>query len=404
LPFQRWFRALFLIAVIGLLLRTPYLVALSLSLMIVLGLSHWWRQNALKNIVYRRRFQYTRAFPGEIFPVKFEIENHKLLPLSWLRIQDPWPKKVGPVDEDILAPSHVPDQGFVTHVFSLRWFERTLRHYPLLFRKRGAYNVGPATMESGDLFGIFSAESKSGTPEQLTVFPALIPLEKLDLPPENPFGDRRSRRRLFEDPNKPMGVRDYHPEDGFRKVHWLATAHTGQLQVKVYEPTSAQVMVLCLNVATYHRYWEGIYPGLLEQLLSVAATFLTSAIEEGYRVGMISNGCLASSDQPFRIPPGRSTHQLAHLLSALAGVTPVVIAPFDRFLLREVPRVPYGASLVVLTAVVAPELVETLMRLKRKERRMTLVSLAEVAPPPINGVNCIHLPFVEETAEIETEL
>jgi uncharacterized protein (DUF58 family) len=404
LPFHRWFRALFSIAVIGLLLRTPYLVALSLSLMIVLGLSHWWRQNALKNIVYRRRFQYTRAFPGESFPVKFEIENRKLLPLSWLRIQDPWPKKVGPVDEEILAPSHVPDQGFVTHVFSLRWFERTLRSYPLLFKKRGAYTVGPAMMESGDLFGIFSAESKTGPPEHLTVFPALIPLERLYLPPENPFGDRRSRRRLFEDPNKPMGVRDYHPEDGFRKVHWLATAHTGQLQVKVFEPASAQVMVLCLNVATYHRYWEGIYPGVLEQLLSMAATFLTSAIEEGYRVGMISNGCLANSDQPFRIPPGRSTHQLAHLLTALAGVTPVVVAPFDRFLLREVPRVPYGASLVVLTAVVAPELVETLIRLNRHERRMTLVSLAEVAPPVISGVNCIHLPFTEDIPEIELEL
>lgn len=403
MPFSRWLRALILIAIVGLLLRTPYLVALSLSLLIILGLSHWWRQNALKNIIYRRRFQYRRAFPGEIYPVKVEVENRKLLPLSWLRIQDAWHKNVAPVDEEVLAPSHVQEMGFLTHVFSLRWFERTQRSYPLLFRRRGSYTIGPAVMESGDLFGIFTAESKIGSPERLIVFPALIPLDRLDVPPENPFGDIRSRRRLFEDPNRPMGVRDYHPEDSFRRVHWLATAHTGQLQVKVFEPTSAQLMVLCLNVSTYHRYWEGVYPALLERLLSIAATFLTTAVEQGYRVGMISNGCLANSDQPFRIPPGRSAQQLAHLLSALAGVTPVVVAPFDRFLLREIPRVPYGASLVILTAVVTPELAETLIRLKRHERKMTLVSLAEIAPPLIDGVNCVHLPFTEKQDKVEQE-
>ncbi len=82
----------------------------------------------------------------------------------------------------------------------------------------------------------------------------------------------------------------------------------------------------------------------------------------------------------------------------------MVVAPFDRFLLREVPRVPYGASLVILTAVVTPELVETLMRLKRKERKMTLVSLAELAPPVISGVNCIHLPFSEDDARFQKGL
>jgi uncharacterized protein (DUF58 family) len=395
--FQRWLPGLIGILIFGLLLRIPFLVALALILWIILGLAEWYRRRALQQIIYRRRFQYTRAFPGEVFPVRLEVENHKFMPLSWLRVQDLWPKMVGPVDEEVLAPSHVQDIGYMVHVFSLRWFERAQRSYPLLFRKRGAYMVGPAEIESGDLFGIFNHEAYLGATEQLTVFPALAPLERLTLPPENPYGDQRSRRRLFEDPNRPMGVREYHPEDGFRRVHWPATARTGQLQVKVFQPTSAQVFVLCLNVSTYHRYWEGIYPALLERLLSVSASLLTMGIEEGYRVGMIANGCLSNSDQPFRIPPGRSAQQLSHLLQALAGVTPVVVAPFERFLLREVPKVPYGASLVVLTAVVTPDLAETLLRLKRHERQMTLFSLAEDSPPAIPGVRTIHLPFSDST-------
>ena len=398
---NRWFPALLLMVIIGLLLRISFLVALSFSLFVVLGAAYWWQKHALDQVVYRRRFIYTRAFPGESFPVKIEIENRKLLPLSWLRVQDPWPKMVGPEDEDILAPSHIPDQGYINHVFSLRWYDRVTRSYPLLFRKRGAYTVGPANAESGDLFGIFEYDAKIGSAEYLTVFPALAPLDALELPPENPYGEQRSRRRLFEDPNRPMGVREYHPEDSFRRVHWPATARTGELQVKVYQPTSARVMVLCLNVSTYHRYWEGVYPELLEHLLSVAATLLKTGIENGYKVGMVSNGCLANSDQPFRISPGRTVGQLAHLLQALAGVTPVVVAPFERFLLREVPSVPYGASLVILTAIVTPELAETLIRLKRHERQITLISLAETAPPEIAGIWCLHLPFQAGVSKAE---
>jgi uncharacterized protein (DUF58 family) len=110
---------------------------------------------------------------------------------------------------------------------------------------------------------------------------------------------------------------------------------------------------------------------------------------------LIANGCLAHADQPFRIPPGRSPQQLAHLLEALAGVTPVVTAPFERFLLREAPKVPFGATLVILTAVTTPELAQAILQLKRHERRITLISLALDPPPSIPGIQCLHRPFID---------
>jgi len=80
----------------------------------------------------------------------------------------------------------------------------------------------------------------------------------------------------------------------------------------------------------------GVYPAMFERLLSLAGTLLSHGIERGYRVGLISNGCLSNSDQTFRVPPGRSPNQLGRLLQALAAATPVVVASFERFLLREV--------------------------------------------------------------------
>ncbi len=390
---QQWLFFLVLFLIAGVFVRSTFVGALVTSVLVILGITYWWQKHSLDNVFYRRRFRYTRGFPGEHNQVRIEIENRKFLPLSWLRTQDPWPKQVGPEDEATLAPSHIEDQGFLTNLVSLRWYERTRRSFDLLLRQRGVYKVGPTKIESGDLFGIYQKERQEERLDTITVYPQLLSLREMGLPAEDPFGDRGSLRRLFEDPNRPIGVRDYHPEDGFRRVHWPATARTGTLQVKVYQPVSAQVMAICLNVATFVRHWEGYHPQLLEQLVSLAATLASQGIQEGYQVGLISNGCLANSDQPFRVPPGRSAQQLPHLLQSLAGVTPLVTASFNEFLLREAPRIPYGAILLVLTAIVTPELGETLVKLKRHERRITLISLAEEVPPTLPGIQAVHLPF-----------
>jgi uncharacterized protein (DUF58 family) len=156
-------------------------------------------------------------------------------------------------------------------------------------------------------------------------------------------------------------------------------------------------MVVCLNVATFaRRHWEGTNPGLLEHVIKVAATLVTHAIEDGYRVGLIANGCLAHADQPFRIPPGRSPKQLSSMLEALAGVTPVVTSPFDDFLIKEIPRVSYGATLMIVTGVTNPELFEALVQLKKRGRHITLLSFAKQPPQEIPGIRTLHLPFVPD--------
>lgn len=383
------------VVLLGVILQLPILIGLSVSLFVVFGISNWWSKHSLDGVIYKRRFYYTRAFPDEEVPTQIEVENKKFLPLSWLRIQDPWPKAVGPKDEEILAPSHIPDRGYLTNIFSLRWYERSRRNYDLKFRHRGSYAIGPARIDSGDIFGFFEHVREDSVVNLLTVFPKLLPKQDIDLPTEDPFGDIRSQKRLFEDPNHPMGVREYHPEDSFRHVHWPATARIGEIQVKVFQPTSAQVLVVCLNVSTFARHWEGVNPDLLEHLISMAATLVYEGIHVGYKVGLISNGCLAHADQPFRIPPGRSHNQLANLLEALAGVTSVVTARFERFLLQEVSRIPYGASLLILTSFSTPELAETLMKVKRHERKITLFSVGREIPPVLPGIQVLHKPFEE---------
>ena len=300
---------------------------------------------------------------------------------------------VAPADASILSPSHIAQLGLLVNLCSLRWHERIRRTYDLLLRQRGIYRVGPSNLSSGDLFGLSDAFQEQDNAEYLTVFPELIPLSFELLPTDDPFGDRRSQRRLFEDINLPIGIRPYHPEDEFRYIHWPATARSGSLQVKVFQPISAQVMVVCLNVTTAHQAWLGVDTQLLEQLVKVSASVVYQSVQSGYSVGLISNCYLAHADHPFNILPGRSRDQLAFLLQALAAVTPYTSTSFEAFLVRSLPGLPYGSTLVLVTGVVTPALVETLVRLKRYRANTTLISLDPASPPEIPGVRVVHIPF-----------
>lgn len=389
----RWLPVLAVAFLLGLIIHQPWLVLFSVAVTTISLLGYLWGRHALDKVTYQRRWRFRRGFPGEHIQVQIEIENNKLLPISWLQAEDPWPLAIAPEDTSILSPSHIAQLGLLVNLCSLRWHERIRRTYDLLLRQRGIYPVGPSTLGSGDLFGLSDAFQEQDNREYVTVFPELIPLSLELLPTEDPFGDRRSQRRLFEDINHPIGVRPYHPEDEFRHIHWPATARSGSLQVKVFQPVSAQVMVVCLNVSTSHQAWMGIDNDLLEQLIKVSASVVYQSFQSGYSVGLISNCYLAHADHPFNIQPGRSRDQLAYLLQALAAVTPYTSTSFEAFLVKSLPGIPYGATLVLVTAMVTPALVETLVRLKRYRANTTLISLDPNPPPNIPGVRVLHKPF-----------
>jgi uncharacterized protein (DUF58 family) len=180
--------------------------------------------------------------------------------------------------------------GELTHV--LRRGTSVRRHYTLQTGQRGVYGLGPTRLRSGDVFGLFQTERTIAEQDFLIVYPRVYSLPELGLPSKEPFGDTRARRRLFEDPSRTMGARDMQPGDSFRHVHWPATARRQELQARVYEPTTTLTAVICLNVATLPRPWEGILPDLLERAIVVSASLAAHAAENRYSVGLIPIGAV----------------------------------------------------------------------------------------------------------------
>ncbi len=390
---HRWVGMALLLFVVGALFRNIALVTLTAFMLVVVAAAWAWSRSAMQSVRYIRRFQHRRVFPGEEIEAQIIVENHKLLPLGWLRTEDEWPFACGPVDESRLHEAPTPDLGYLTNTYTLRWYQRVRRRMTILARKRGIYQIGPAYGQTGDPFSLFERGRALQHPDYLVVYPEVKTLPEIGLPMKDPLGDLTTRQRLFEDPNRIMGVRDHRPEDDLRHVHWKATARAGDLQTRVYEPTRSVSVVYCLNVATYEQHWHGFWPEMLEYLVSTTASLAYWGAEQNYAVGIVANGALAHADQPFRVLPGRNRNQLARILETLAGVSYIVTADFGSFLMEESPKLPWGATLVLVTSFLSDGIEGAIIRLRDSGRRVVLVMLGLDEPHFIPGVLIHHLPI-----------
>jgi uncharacterized protein (DUF58 family) len=180
-----------------------------------------------------------------------------------------------------------------------------------------------------------------------------------------------------------------------RRVHWKATARRQELLSRVYEPSEEQVIQLFLNVTTMERHWQGYIPELQERAISVAGSLAALAAGQRLPVGLIANGSLPGSDQALRLLPGRSPNHLMHILEMLAAVTPFATLPIEGLLMAEAPHLPWGATLVVVTAIAHDGLLAALMDLAAVGRRVVLFTLAEQPPRRLlKSVTVYHLPHL----------
>ena len=367
--------ALFLILV-GLLAGQGILVAMGSMVILSGGLARFWSRLSLEKVEYERKFTETRAFVGETIEVNLRVINKKLLPLPWVEVNDEFPQGL-PLEGVQLAPSLDSNFGYLTNMTSMLWYERVGWRYRLRCQARGYYRVGPARLRSGDVFGLFIRERQDSHMEHLVVYPRVVSLSQLGLPDRRPFGEIKGGERIFEDPSRFLGLRDYRPGDPLKRIDWKATARRQALQVKVFDPTVATHVMVVLNISTLEAPFQGYNPMLLERAITVAASVAKHVFDKRCAVGLLANASLPQSDQPLKIPPGRHPAQLTHILEALAMVMPASLIPMERLLDREGHRLPLGSTLVMVTAIVNPPIHAALTKLKEAGHAVVLLSVAE---------------------------
>jgi uncharacterized protein (DUF58 family) len=341
-----------------------------------------WARRALSGVVLERQHD-ERIFWGERFTVVVKVRNRSWLPVLWLQLHDTVPAN--------LAPSSVFRQ-----VVSLLPHERLQLDYTLVGKWRGYYQLGPLISTGGDLLGSATYQYHTAEDDHVIVYPKIVALREVGLPSQSPFGTLPSQERLFEDPTRIRGVRDYQAGDSLRQMDWKTSARVGSLQVRRYEPAIAlqTAVVLNLDEADYpvaHRQ-QATELGIVVAA-SVAAHLIekrqaVSLITNGLDSGTGSNGGTGSDPRAGQNPSARTAsptpslplrkgrEHLMHILDLLARlqVAPEGEAvPFLDLLSHKSLGLPWGSTMIVITSREVEGLLEALLTLRRRGLLVLLV-------------------------------
>ncbi len=360
------FWALLILFLAGVFLRMDWIYYLVYVLGGVWIFSHWWIRRVLQQLdVYRVMVDH--AFLGEKPTVKLRFVNRSWLPLAWLQIQEQ-------------VPLDLKDASEYNKIVTIASRSSLEHEYQLHCKRRGYYSVGPLQLRTGDLFGFVNGARQENTAAELTVYPQVLPLDKLGLPSRSPFGTLASRQRLFEDPARVAGVRSYSSGDSQRTIHWKASARENALLVKKFQPAIA------LNVAIVLDLNRNAYPyrgeiGFSEWAIVLAASVASHLASQRQAVGLISNGLDAVTEQPLPALPARTGQ--GHLMNLLSTLARAEMQRNDTVLADWLPRqlvgMEWGATIVLITPMISDT---TLWALHQAYRRGSNVIALVCAPQP----------------------
>ncbi|MFM8273907.1 MAG: DUF58 domain-containing protein [Gemmata sp.] len=246
--------------------------------------SRWLARRWVHDLSAARACDAAPCEVGESREVAVTLTNNGALPVAWVLVEDLLP--------DYAVKARTPRltvKGKRVHVVALRGKQTKCVRYRVTFAMRGYYPLGPTLLETGDVFGLHRRHRVIGNPVYVMVYPRVVALPKYNFASERPIGEVRLQNRLFEDPTRTAGVRQYVLGDPLQRVHWKVTARTGQLHCRIYEPTTlaGATILLDFHEGGYHKRGE---PHRSELAVTAAVSLAHLVSTLNVQIGFASNG------------------------------------------------------------------------------------------------------------------
>jgi uncharacterized protein (DUF58 family) len=130
---------------------------------------------------------------------------------------------------------------------------RTALRYRVHGHRRGRHALGPLRLRLVDPFGLVERTAVGADSAPLLVVPRVRPLGAGGQSSGQGGGGEGTRRTIAVHGEDDVSTREYRHGDDLRKVHWRATARTGELMVRLEErPWRAQATVFLDTRARAH--------------------------------------------------------------------------------------------------------------------------------------------------------
>ncbi len=372
---------------IAVLLRIDFIFYIVYVVVGLYAISQFLTPRVLSRLLINREYN-DHAFLGESVSVRLKCKNQSRLPLPWLEFNESIPPeiRVGNAMQQVISLG-----GRVTESFT----------YQVQAGRRGYYRLGPLRLTTGDLFGFLPRKHGTLPPNYLTVYPHIVPLSRLGLPSRLPFGAIASQQRLFEDPARPQGVREYRTSDSMRQINWKVSAHMRDLLVKTYEPSISleTAVLLNLHASDYARKDRRYFT---ELAIVAAASLAAHLIDRRQPVGLATNGVdplamlreendesfnnlngrllLQQSDtmqtsMPPQILPRSGRAHLMKILEYLARIEPENTIPLIQWLSRASLNLSWGVTILIISATGDDATCQTIHRLVRSGFNPILIAV-----------------------------
>lgn len=287
-------------------------------------------------IEIHRRVNKTQLTAGQKLYVEVDVSIKGFLPLLWISVED-------------VLPS--PLQRYTTgnRYWGITALKRGIHfYYDIEDIPRGEHQFGEVRIHMGDFFGFFQRVYKETIPLTVMVFPAYQNLRSFKSINEKNTGMQYSLNRSAEDVTSVMGIRNYVSGDRLSRIHWKATARSGQLKTKEFEYHVTNDFLFFIDCEA-SKYVDKQH--LYERSISLAATLIKYAIQNHFTAGLS-----AFREEEVIIPMARSQEHLIRLFKELTRLQPDSTYPLSKLLLRQISFIPYGTTAMILTSRIDAEL------------------------------------------------
>lgn len=280
---MRWLVGSLLLLLIATVFQLGLLVYSMYALLVVMLGSRWLTNYWAENLTVDREINQETVEQGGKVAVIITVRNRGQLPVPWFLLEDLLQKSAM-----MFRPPSLQVRGRRLFLATMRGNSTKKFFYQIQCNRRGYYQIGPAVIETGDLFGLHRKFKVGAAPNYLMVLPEVVPLDGFDIASRRPIGEIRMTHRLFEDPTRIAGVRHYQPGDPINRVNWAATARTGVLHSKVFEPSSIAGVTILLD------FHQDSFDTKHEPIRSELAITLSVAIANslqlmGQQIGLVTN-------------------------------------------------------------------------------------------------------------------
>ncbi len=296
---------------------------------LILSLYLWViNRYSLKNIKISRTFKRTRLTAGDDLEIEIEVWNRIEFPHSYITVIDHVPTT--------LISSYHRKKHTVYPWFRSKSFIR----YRILSIIRGVHKWREVELVSGDIFGLIQIRRKFILPSEVIVYPKSIAIAKWYSRNERNTGKTFSQNRTSEDTASVVGIREYRKGDRFNRIHWRQSAKSMKLMTKEFERLITNDFMFILNQE------EAIYnpKTQLEYSIELTASLIRFSLGEHFSTGYISEGSIQKS-----IGLSRGKEHMLRIFEILAMIESDSKVPYTETIKSELPNLPLGVTLVLIT-------------------------------------------------------